>query len=132
MPTPVAITDRTFAFACEIVRLYKSLTALPGFPPRIAGQLLGAGTSIGSNVEESRAAFSRRDMASRLSVSLREARETKFWLRLIRATNLAPQPLTASLLPEADELVAILTASVRSLRAGSNYPKRERSTPPKS
>ena len=48
-------------------------------------------------------------------MALKEARETKFWLRLIRATNLAPsdRPTPA---PESDELVAILTVSVRNLR----------------
>ena len=114
-----------------IVDLYKALCAIRGLPAGIARQLLDAGTSIGANVEESRAASSRRDMASGLSISLREARETRFWPRLIRATDLAPSPLTAPSLQEAGELVAILTALVRSLRAGSNYPKRERSTPPK-
>jgi four helix bundle protein len=89
---------------------------LPKFPFRIANQILNAGTSIGANIEESRAPASRRDLTAKFVVALKEARETKFWLRLIRATNLAPAELTEHLYRESDELVAILTVSVRNLR----------------
>jgi len=109
---------RTFAFACDIVRLYKGLTNTPGFPAGIARQILHAGTSIGANVEEGRGASSRRDLGAKFAIALREARETKYWLRLVRATDLAPSALTEALTREADELVAILTVSVRKLRAG--------------
>jgi len=51
-------------------------------------------------------------------VALREARETKYWLRLILATELAPEALVTGPLREADEIVAILTKSVQRLRAG--------------
>jgi four helix bundle protein len=106
---------RTFAFACAIVRLYLALLNLPRFPLRVASQLLDAGTSIGANIEEGRAPSSRRGLANHFKIALREARECKYWLRLIRATNLAPAHLTKDLLQEADELVAILTVSVRNL-----------------
>jgi four helix bundle protein len=116
--TPPDFGPRTFAFACQIVQLYVALNRIPGFPLGIARQILDAGTSIGANVEEGRAPSSRRDLAARFAISLREARETKFWLRLIRATDLAPANLTEGLTKEVDELVAILTVSVRKLRAG--------------
>ena len=106
---------RSFAFACDIVRLYLALIDLPRFPPRLAGQLLDAGTSVGANLEEGSAPASRKAKTNHFRIALREARETKFWLRLIRATNLAPAHLTESLVREADELVAILTVSVRNL-----------------
>jgi len=117
-PHPPDLPERTFAFACDIIRLYQRLTIIPRFPPSIARQVLDAGTSIGANVEEGRAAASRRDLAARSVIALKEARETKFWLRLIRATDLAPEEATAALFQEANELVAILTVSVRRLRSG--------------
>ena len=116
--TPPDFDTRTFAFACDIVRLYKALTNIHGFPIGIARQILNAGTSIGANIEEARAPSSRRDLTAKFAIALREARETKYWLRLIRATDLAPAKLTDALVSEADELVAILTVSVRNLRAG--------------
>ena len=118
MATAQDIKDRTFAFACQIVRLYREMNKLARCPPGIARQLLHSGTAIGANIEESRASSSRKDMASRVSVALREARETKYWLRLIRATELAPADALEGHIKEADELVAILTVSVRRLRAG--------------
>ena len=68
-----------------------------------------------ANVEEARAPASRRDLRYKFVLALKEARETKFWLRLIRATELAPAKLTDGLLRECDELVAIFTVSVRNL-----------------
>ena len=109
---------RTFAFSCQIVRLYKLLTNTRGFPFGIARQILRSGTSIGANIEEGRAASSRRDLAARSAVALREAGETKYCRRLIRATDLVPPVVTEGPLQEVDELVAILTVSVRRLRAG--------------
>jgi len=108
--------DRTFKFACDIVQFYRAIMKLPHFPFGIARQVLKAGTSIGANIEEARAPASRRDLTFKFVVALKEARETKFWLRLIRATNLAPATLSDDLLRECDELVAILTVSVRNLR----------------
>jgi four helix bundle protein len=53
-----------------------------------------------------------------MGVALREARETKYWLRLITATKLAPIEIVEPALQEADELVAILTVTVRRLKPG--------------
>ena len=107
--------DRTFKFACDIVQFYRALTKVPHFPLGIARQILDSGTSIGANVEEAGAPASRRDLRYKFVLALKEARETKFWLRLIRATDLAPAKLTDGLLRECDELVAIFTVSVRNL-----------------
>jgi four helix bundle protein len=115
---PPDFGPRTFAFACDIVRLYQAFVAIPEFPVSIARQILKAGTSVGANIEEGRAPSSRRDLTNHHRVALREARETKFWLRLVRATNLAPPAIIDAPLKEADELVAILTVSVRNLRNG--------------
>ena len=118
MPAPQPYAARAFSFACQIVSLYVALLRIPQFPFGIARQLLRSGTSIGANLEEAKGASSRRDLLSRFQVSLREARETKYWLRLIIATKLAPSSLVNEPLREVDELVAILTKSVQRLRSG--------------
>ena len=75
-----------------------------------------AGTSIGANIEEARASQSRRDLRSRFAIALKEARETKYWLRLLVASDMVPPTTVAAALQEADELVAVLTVSVRRLK----------------
>ena len=65
------------------------------------------------NAEEAKAAFSRRDFACRSSVVLREARESRFWLRVIAANKLPPEETIEPLLAEVNELVGIYTATVR-------------------
>jgi four helix bundle protein len=109
---------RSFQFSCRIVRLYQKLCRIPDFPLILARQLLRAGTSIGANLEEAKASQSRRDLKAKFSIALKEARETKYWLRLIRATSLAPASAIDSEIDEADQLVAILTVSVRNLQDG--------------
>lgn len=114
---PEAYTTRTFKFACRVVRLYRELSRIPGVPLPLAKQLLRAGTSIGANLEEARAAQSRRDLRAKFSIALKEARETKYWLRLLAATQQASSQVLTSSIQEADELVAILTVSVRRLKS---------------
>ena len=80
-------------------------------------QVLRSGTSIGANLEEAKCAQSRRDLISRFHVALKEARETRYWLRLLVATSLVPANVLAGVLDEANQLVAILTASVKRLKA---------------
>ena len=85
----------------------------PGAHRQIAGQLLRSGTSVGANAEEAKASFGRRDFAYRNAVVLREARESRFWLRLILATHLTDSKAVDPLLAEANELVGIYTATVK-------------------
>jgi len=118
-------TTRTFQFACQIVDLFRVLMRTRTFPFHIARQILKAGTSIGANLEEAKASQSRKELASKFSIALKEARETKYWLRLIVATGLAERALIAKPLRESDELVAILTVSYRKLKVkkGNKLPR---------
>src|SRR3954463_11414909 len=100
---------RTFSFACRIVALCRRLSQTPGVDRQLAGQLLRSGTSIGANLEEASAAHSRRDFACKLSLVLREARETLYWLRLLGADTRPDLNDLQKLTAEANELVAIFT-----------------------
>lgn len=81
------IRERTFVFAVRIVKLCQYLEKNTSVSRNLIGQLLDAGTSIGANLEEAKAGQSRADFAHKNSISLKEARETNYWLRLISATN---------------------------------------------
>ena len=80
--------ERTFLFARDIVAFCIRLSRQPG-ARQIAGQLLRAGTSVGANTEEAKSAFTRREFAFRNGIVLREARESRYWLRLVLANKLA-------------------------------------------
>lgn len=76
------IYERTFQFVLDIVKLYRYLTGNKEFI--LSKQLLRSGTSIGANVCEAQAAQSRKDFASKMAIASKEARETLYWLRLLK------------------------------------------------
>ena len=111
------IQDRSFQFACRLVTTCEQLIRRGGVAALIGRQLAAAGTSIGANLEEACGAQSRPDFVAKVSIALKEARETRYWLRLVIATQ-HPIPADASALRrESDELVAILTVILRNARS---------------
>ncbi|NEQ17895.1 MAG: four helix bundle protein [Moorea sp. SIO3E2] len=84
------ITHRTFDFAVRIVNLCKAMEEKVGVARTLSKQLIRSGTSIGANVEESQAAQSTADFVHKLEIALKEARETRYWLRLLIAVELFP------------------------------------------
>jgi four helix bundle protein len=105
---PPPIQERAFLFACRVVRPSRHLdSSVAG--RHLAGQLLRAGTSVGANLEEAHAAQTKRDFVAKVSIALKEARETLYWLRIIRACRLIPPLRLELLIREANELVSILT-----------------------
>ena len=71
-------------------------------------QLLKAGTSVGANVEEAQAGQSRADFISKYAIALKEARETRYWLRLISEAELIDENAVGALIRESGELSRIL------------------------
>lgn len=114
--TDGTLRDRSFRFACRIIRLCRGLSAVPGIHRQLSSQLLRCGTSVGANLEEAKSAHTRREFACKLGIVLRESRETLYWLRLIGAAGLAKAEEVQPLIREADELVAIFTAAARKAR----------------
>lgn len=110
------ICERTFQFAVRIIKLCQHLEEHSGVNRTLGNQLLRAGTSIGSNVEEAQAGHSRADFISKIGIALREARETHYWLRLLEAAEIVPASRIDSLKGEAEELKKILGAIVVSSR----------------
>jgi four helix bundle protein len=101
----------------RLVAVCELLIRRGGSAALIARQLADAGTSIGANLEEACGAQSRPDFTAKVSIALKEARETRYWLRLVIATQ-QPVPADASALGrESDELVAILTVILRNARS---------------
>ena len=104
------IRTKSFEFALKIVRLSNKLRQQREYV--ISDQLVRAGTSIGSNVEEAQAGQSRRDFLSKMAIASKEARETKYWLRLIDKSRIAGVDVQREL-DDAEELIRILTSIVK-------------------
>lgn len=116
------IVERTFEFALQIIALMPLLRQTD--EGRSMGkQLLRSGTSVGANVEEAEAGSSKNDFIYKMNLALREARETHYWLRLIKRTNLAKTDQIDKLIQEADELRRILGAIVSSSRGRRKRPE---------
>src|SRR5436309_2911115 len=100
-------------------RIGKAVDALPDtrMGRHIAGQLVRCGTSPLPNYEEARAAESRSDFIHKLSVCLKELRETRSWLRLVARAELLPESQTAPLIDECSQLCSIVGQSVVTARA---------------
>lgn len=107
----------SYAFALKIIRLAQLLKKQKEY--ELAGQVLRAGTSIGANVEEALAGTSRADFIAKMCIASKEARESHYWLRLLRDSNIMPGSNVDSLIQDADELLRILTAIVKISRDNS-------------
>jgi len=79
----------------------------------LSKQVLRSGTSIGANIEEANQAQSNKDFVHKLSIALKEATETNYWLRLLRDTDTLEPKLADSLLTECEELQKMLTAAIK-------------------
>jgi four helix bundle protein len=104
------VQEKSFSFSLKIIKVYKGLSAQNEFV--LSKQLLRSGTSIGANVEEALAAQSRRDFLSKMSIASKEARETRYWLRLLSVSEIGNESY-AGLLKDVEELVKMLTAIVK-------------------
>lgn len=113
---PQDILERTFNFAVRIVQLSGKLDERPGVGRVMMSQLLRAGTSVPSNVEEAQAAQSKADFISRMSIALKEARETHLRLRLLTAAELVPETELQPIVGEADEIKRVIGAIIVSTR----------------
>jgi len=107
------ILDKSFKFSLRILKLYihlKKKKIDSGF----CSQILDSGTSIGANVEEAIGGASRKDFINKLQIAYKEARETRYWLRLLREGEILEKKLADSFLKDCDEIIAILTAILNS------------------
>ena len=110
------IQNRTFEFAIRIVNLCRHLDEKPGVGRTIGRQLLRAGTSVGANVEEAQAGQSKADFISKIAIALKEARETRYWVRLLVASNILPKERLSNIQTEVEELMKVLGSIIVSAK----------------
>jgi four helix bundle protein len=110
------VREKSFAFALEIISLYKQLQGEKEFV--LSKQMLRSGTSIGANIEEALAGQSRRDFLAKMSIASKEARETRYWLVLLQQSKLTKLDLKPAII-QAESLMRILTSIVKTTAENS-------------
>ncbi|MEO8533847.1 MAG: four helix bundle protein [Flavobacterium sp.] len=109
------IQDKSFLFAIRIINLYKYLTTTKK-EFVLSKQILRCGTSIGANIEESIGGRSDKEFLFKLEISYKEARETIYWLKLLKATDYISANEFESIHAEADEICRILAKIIITLK----------------
>ena len=112
------VLEHSFSFAIRIIKLHKFLVEKhKAFS--LADQLLRAGTSIGANVTEAQDAQSRKDFVSKLSIALKEAKETRYWIQLLIETDYLPRQNenVVSLQNDVETLIKLLTSIIMTCKS---------------
>ena len=110
------VVDKSFDFSVRIVNCYKYLIKKDKFLSPLYNQLLKSGTSIGVNIAESQAAASKTDFRNKLRISIKEAYETEFWLKLFFKTEILCKDEYESLLNDCIEIIKLLIAIIISIK----------------
>ncbi len=112
------IQVKSFAFAIRNVNAYKYLQSEKK-ELVLSKQMLRSGTSIGANVEEGIGGQSKKDFIAKISIAYKEARETKYWINLLFATNYMDEKAANALLQDIEELSKILSSILVSSKENS-------------
>jgi len=100
------LLEKTFAFSLRIIKLYRFMNAKKDFA--LANQIIRSGTSIGANVEEAMGASSYQDFKVKIEIAYKEARETSYWLRLFKDSEILEARLADSLHSDCEELLKLI------------------------
>ena len=109
------IKDKSFKFSLEIIKVYNYLKSTKN-EFVLSKQLLRSGTSIGANVREGLKGQSKRDFLSKMSIALKEAEETEYWLELLILSNYIDYKQEKILLENCRELCKILSSIVKTTK----------------
>ncbi|KPU26434.1 hypothetical protein TR13x_10165 [Caloranaerobacter sp. TR13] len=102
------VKEKSYKFALRIVKMYKYMTKEKK-EYILSNQLLRSGTSIGANVEEACSGHTKKDFIAKLSIAQKEAFETRYWLRLLRDSELIETKYINSMIDDCEELIRIIT-----------------------
>ena len=118
MKSENVIQTKSYAFALEIIKLFKDLKNQREFI--ISKQVLRSGTAIGAMVEEAIGAESKKDFIHKISIAYKEARETHYWIRLLKDSEMLNKTYAIQLLKLNDEVLKIIGTIQKSAKAKLN------------
>jgi four helix bundle protein len=106
-----SVVKKSYSFALRIVKLYKFLSENKEFI--LSKQLLKSGTSIGANVTEAQEAISKKEFRNKMSISLKEAVESRYWINLLKDSEYLSEKQAESLLIDLEEIIKLLSKIVK-------------------
>lgn len=112
------LKEKSYAFAIRAINLAKFLREEKK-EYILSKQIVRCGTSIGANIEEASGAQSNNDFIAKLHISLKEAKETHYWVRLLRDTEYISKEQAQSLIEDIDEVITILTRSLKTIKSNN-------------
>ena len=111
------VLEKSFAFAVRVIKLRKYLLyEAPIKEYELSKQIVRSGTSVGANIEEAQGAQSTSDFLSKIQIAYKEARETRYWIRLLQATNYISAEQAESIFADIDEICKILSKIIMSTK----------------
>ena len=115
MKSDNAVQIKSYDFALRIIKVYKYLSQeRKEFV--LSKQLLRSGTSIGANIEESIGGQSKADFFAKITIAYKEARESKYWIRLLRDSDYLTIEQSSDLLKDVEELLKIIGSIQKTVR----------------
>ena len=108
-----ALVEKSFDFSTRIVKFYLFLLKNNRHIEPLLKQVLRSGTSIGANISESQSAYTKKDFINKLGISLKESKETEYWLKLLKETGLIGKDEFESLNNDCVELIKLLTTIIK-------------------
>jgi four helix bundle protein len=112
------VRERAYAFSLDVIKIYQLVKKQNEF--ELGKQVLRSGTSIGANIEEASAAISRKDFIAKMTIASKEARETLYWLRLLRDSNICNEKQLTGVIDESQQIIKMLTAIVKTTQKSSS------------
>ena len=110
------VVEKSYSFALRVVKMYKYLLGQHR-EYDLSRQVLRSGTSIGANIEEAMGGQSTKDFIAKLSIAYKEARETHYWIRLLRDSEFIETKVAISMLEDCDELLKIIGSILKTSKA---------------
>jgi four helix bundle protein len=110
------VLEKSFNFSIRIIKLYKHIKQKDQDIEPLLKQVLRSGTSIGANITEAQGAITKKDFINKLHIALKEARETEYWLELLKATNYLTNDEFDNINLDSKELIKLLTSILKSLK----------------
>ncbi len=110
------IAEKTYKFSIRIVKIHLHLCKKEKSIYCLSRQLLRSGTSIGANVEEALGGHTEKDFAAKMSIAYKEARETKYWIRLLKDCEFIETKLSNSFLLDIEEIIKITGSIIKTMK----------------
>jgi len=111
------VVKKTEAFADRIVKMCRYLSKKDRNNPEMLKQIVRSGTSVGANTAESQYAQSRADFLTKLTIALKEANETKFWLSRLYAAEHLSEAEYNSIISDNIEIIKLLTSITKTVKS---------------